>query len=614
MARTNGRAEQAEEHQKPPKASPIKSPPKAKKTKHEGAVRQSVFQSTIFRIVAVIIALVLPINIMTLVLSAIALEKNQEQVSREIQATLEVNAGSFEDMLVRSNRRLTYLIINEADFIALANATTRTQANERGAYLNTVKQDLKTLQWEYDWIDLFYFQFPRVDYVVSAGYPGISFLDCRETIVQASRREEAPAARHEAREVGGVSTLFSLQSWNNANFGVIVNLERLLDKLELADGVQGRYLYFADAQGRALTKAGQAFYEERRTDVQAVQKASRYQVFTVPIADSDLALVEIVDWEMQGEYLPSTIILLMAVSVLMALVVIPLLILYLRREVIRPLNRLVKAIGRIEQGDLDYRITSVREGREFDQINRSFNQMMDQVKALKIDVYDKELEKNNIRMRYLSQQVQPHFILNAMNIIYSCEPEEYPLIQKMVLCITKYFRYIVKVNTAFVTLGQELEHIENYFEIQRARFPGLFSACVECEDALTGAMVPPLLVQNFAENAIKHSLQMGREVDIRVLAQQYQHEGEARMRIFVRDTGPGITDEVLQKIERFKQTQQSQPGLGVGIENAIERLKHLYFDRSVIRFCRNPDGHGTTVEIDLPVHYEGDPKDENTAG
>ncbi len=61
-------------------------------------------------------------------------------------------------------------------------------------------------------------------------------------------------------------------------------------------------------------------------------------------------------------------------------------------------------------------------------------------------------------MRFLSQQIQPHFILNAMNILYSYEKEEYPLIQKMILCLSKYFRYVVNANTDFVklSLGNEI--------------------------------------------------------------------------------------------------------------------------------------------------------------
>lgn len=111
-------------------------------------------------------------------------------------------------------------------------------------------------------------------------------------------------------------------------------------------------------------------------------------------------------------------------------------------------------------------------------------------------------------MRYLSQQIQPHFVLNTLNILYSYEPEEYPLIQKMILCLSKYFRYIVKVHSDFVELSQELAHIKNYFEIQEARYPEQFDYYVESEEGMDDLLIPPLLIQNFTENSIKYAIDM----------------------------------------------------------------------------------------------------------
>ena len=97
-----------------------------------------------------------------------------------------------------------------------------------------------------------------------------------------------------------------------------------------------------------------------------------------------------------------------------------------------PLNQLSSAMKRIEHGDTEFRITEKSAGSEFEQINKNFNRMLDEMSELKIDVYEQQLEKEKIRRCFLSQQIQPHFILNAMNILYSYEQDEYPLIQKMI--------------------------------------------------------------------------------------------------------------------------------------------------------------------------------------
>ena len=267
----------------------------------------------------------------------------------------------------------------------------------------------------------------------------------------------------------------------------------------------------------------------------------------------------------------------------------------------------------IEQGNLDYRISTKKtDGREFDRINQNFNKMMEQVTDLRIDVYEKELAQKNIKMQYLSQQIQPHFILNAMNVLYSYEPEEYELSQKMIKCISKYFRHIVYANDTFVELYQEMEHIQNYFEIQKARFPDMFFAIVEYDEALKTVLIPPLLIQNFTENAIKHSLKIGKKIEIFVIGEKITKDGQDWMRIRIADTGEGISDEALEQIEEFRRTGIAQPKLGVGIQNAIERMKYLYLDNGSIHIERDPHYSGTNIELIVPVKYpkEGEIYDE----
>lgn len=212
-------------------------------------------------------------------------------------------------------------------------------------------------------------------------------------------------------------------------------------------------------------------------------------------------------------------------------------------------------------------------------------------------------------MRFLSQQIQPHFILNTLNILYSYEQEEYPLIQKMILCLAKYFRYIVNANSKFVLLSEEMDHIRNYFEIQQVRYPETFFAYVEYDEEIADCLVPPLLIQNFAENAIKHSLKIGNNIDIFVIGQKY---GEDAVRIRMLDTGEGIDGELLEKIRRFRDTGEPQEGLGVGIQNAVERLQVLYDAKTQFEIVRD-EPHGTRIEIVLPLFHAGDEPDGGEA-
>lgn len=565
-----------------------------------------IFQSTIFRIIAIIIVLVLPINIMTLILSNMVLEKSKEQMVKDVWNTLEWNGTNFENVMKAASKRLTYLSISDSDFISLAKSTENQSRSERGMSLSHVTQTLKSVQLEYPWLDLMYFYFPSVDYLVCNGYPGIPYNACRDRIREVVGGEDTEV-RRETDEIDDVNILLSSNSWNDSCFGVIVNLERLLARFNFGEDTEGRSIFFTNTTETFYTSQGSRLLEEQQMTLEDMRTSGRYEVFSIAIAESDLVLVEVVEWEKQIQNLPFTISILQALSVLLTISVIPLLLIYVRKWMVQPLNRLMRAIRKIEQGELDYRIESIKEGREFEQINHSFNHMMDQVKELKIDVYEKELERKNIKMRYLSQQVQSHFILNIMNILYSYEPEEYPLIQKLILCISKYFRYIVRAEDEFVQLKQEMDHIQNYFEIQKARYPGLFYAIIEYEEELGNALVPPLLIQNFAENAIKHSLKIGNKITIFVIAEYHEEaDGVKKLRIRLADTGDGISDEMIEKIEIFRKTGEVQDGMGVGIRNAIERLEYLYTEETTLRIWRDENYSGTNVEIILPIHHADD--------
>ncbi|MBO5656847.1 MAG: histidine kinase [Agathobacter sp.] len=570
---------------------------------------KSFFKSTVVRIVAMIIVLVLPINIITLVLSGRVLKNNQEQTAIEIQDTLKISNNSLETILNRASRKLLYTSLSHSEFIELANKPL--DNSTQGRLLTFVRKQMSDIKLDYDWIDLMYARFPMNDLTMLEGHPGFDLQSCRELIIEESDKVQQSTQGKQRSwtwrldEVSGNSVLFGFRHWNGTDVGCIINLERLLRKMGLNENLSGRTVFFMNSDGTAYSDAGVALLDNLDTTLQELEKDSRYGVFYSPLSDYDLCLVEVVKWNTESRNLPSYIIFMQVLSILLSVLVLPILLISVRRWIGRPLNALTKAINQVEQGNLEHHIPvgENNQGKEFGQINQNFNHMLDQIEDLKIDMYEKELEQKNIRMKYLSQQIQPHFILNAMNILYSYEPEEYELSQKMIQCISKYFRHIVKANDAFVELDQEMNHIQNYFEIQKARFPELFFAIVEYEESLKRALIPPLLLQNFAENAIKHSLKIGKNIAIYVVGEKIIEDGIPKMRIRIADTGEGISDEILEQIQAFRQTGQRQPGLGVGIVNAIDRLKYLYADKSTIKIERDPHYHGTNVEIILPVVY-----------
>ena len=100
-------------------------------------------------------------------------------------------------------------------------------------------------------------------------------------------------------------------------------------------------------------------------------------------------------------------------------------------------------------------------------------------------------------------------------------------------------------------------------------------------------MISPIKKLTFVENSIKHTLSPGSVVHISVKARK---EKENRVNIRIEDTGCGIPDEVLKKIEEFRKTKLFSRELGIGIQNSIDRLDLLYGDSASLQIFRGEKG------------------------
>ena len=315
-------------------------------------------------------------------------------------------------------------------------------------------------------------------------------------------------------------------------------------------------------------------------------------VIDVPIEDTGYIIRQtLAD---QAVALPQTVQLLQLLAYL-TLLIIPLSWLALRRLIFSPLRELTTAIEEIDRGNTKYRIPAKATSYEFDQLNRQFNRSIEAVANAEAKAYTSQLESERIRIRYLTQQMQPHFVLNTLNLVYSMEPDQYPLMIKTLLCLSRYFRYVAHISEPLVPMEAELEHVKNYFQLQQIRYPDNFTYDIQCPEELLEMLIPPIVIQTFAENAIKHSLVIGvvNHVEVRIeMAKEQLH-------ISIHDTGTGYPDDVLEKIRLFQQTRVRQEGLGLGIQNTIERLELLYGHNAGLSFCNAPKG-GAQVDIFLP--------------
>jgi len=559
-----------------------------------------IFSTSVFRLIFIVIIVVLPINILTLVLSSITIEEVEKQKSLESENALKLYMTQIDGAIQSITVKMHETAINDIDFGRL-NVKEIDGTEEHYRQLQSsvdLSNSFDDILEDNSLITGIYAIFPQKDIsIVNSKYSTYQKPLMNYVNNKVNEKDLDYLKKWEVIKVEDYNLVFIMAQYKNAYYGAWIDLSRLGEKMELNEENQTTIMAFTDDDGaicysnkKDLIKVelDESYMKHDNESYILVQAASKY---------ANLHMIQILSKSQIANALPGILQLLQVFSIV-ALCIIPVLMLALKKWMFTPLNHLSVAMKEIEKGNMDYRIVeSSKVGSEFEQINRNFNHMMHEVSKLKIDVYEEQLVNKDINMRFLSQQIQPHFILNAMNILYSYEPDEYPLIQKMILCLSKYFRYVVNANVDFVRLEQEMEHIKNYFEIQQARYPKTFFAVVEFDEDIRNCLVPPLLIQNFAENAIKHSLQIDNKIDIFVIGQNIDNK---YIRIRMVDTGAGIRDELIEQVETFQRTRINQEGLGVGVQNAIERLDNIYGEEAQFKISKvNP--HGTEVEIIIPL-------------
>lgn len=294
-------------------------------------------------------------------------------------------------------------------------------------------------------------------------------------------------------------------------------------------------------------------------------------------------------------------ILVLAASVLMIGVVF---LTYMKRRLFNPLIYYTKHIAEFQNIELNDHRSPVAE---LNVVNDLILQMNQEIEQLKIDMYEEQLQKQNMKLEYLQSQLKPHFYINCLDIIHNMLRSHKELkAQDFTLELSKFLRSGFQSGTHLVLLGQELDILYSCINIYSLRYEGYFSCSVEGTEGLEDARVPAMLLVTFVENAIKHNVLEMEYFEIRI--QMTREDGHLVIRI--EDTGSGFRTELLALLNEGKniRTQQS---VGIGITNLLDRLEYFYKSDYQIRFY-NQKKHGAGIYLQIPDSRPQQPNGETS--
>ncbi len=198
------------------------------------------------------------------------------------------------------------------------------------------------------------------------------------------------------------------------------------------------------------------------------------------------------------------------------------------------------------------------------------------------------------KLEALQYQVRPHFLFNLLNTLAYLIRTDATKARELTLDLSEFLRYTLAQHDEQTTLGAELEQIERYVDLERARFgEGLcFEITAGDEEMRDWVVVPPLILQPLVENAIRHGARDGK-VDVRV---EVQRDGDWLV-VRVLDDGPGPAAVA----KRAGRVETSRRRGGVGLQNVRERLDRFYHGEAELTLTERSDRLGACAQFRVPV-------------
>ena len=283
-----------------------------------------------------------------------------------------------------------------------------------------------------------------------------------------------------------------------------------------------------------------------------------------------------------------------AVSMLICVIVSVLMSLQLSRTTFRPIGRLHHAIRQVGKNDLDVRVP-VPEGHhdELDELAVQFNSMVVALQHNQQALLENQQALNDAQIRMLQAQLNPHFLCNTLDTMkWISKINQVPQVALMSTNLADILRFCISPDE-FVPLKRELEILSRYIEIQRIRLSDSFVYHADVPQELEACMVPKMLLQPLAENAILHGLDGVEHGEITVSARLLS-DGTLELR--VRDNGHGLPPEL---IGPYRPPEKQNGHLGLFNVDTI--LKKHYGERFGLRLENNMAGSGACIIAVLPA-------------
>ncbi len=575
-----------------------------------------LWSSLRFKITAMLVLILVPLLTFMSYINIYGIDRVKSQTAKSYSDLLSLHAAEIEQKMDELRVYLANLV-----YVDESVATILLHKFESNGYKLT-EEDLlakftKALSF-YDIADMFFIYVQRDDHLAIRGKSSLyvsgnseKYAYLKSNIKRMVKDMKSTGSREwhvsDANGYGVMEKLF--YNSQGIYIGVLVDLNNVIKPLDSINIIEGGYLLGIADKGRwlgdnelpaAILKEAMRKMEQARPEEppQTIKDGkTSYLMVKKQLSIADVGFITIIPEEnlLKEMLLFRKIILLLPFA---ALIILILYMFSIQKVLFGPMKELIKTMRQSAREDLRVKMKE-RGASEFIFIAQAFNQMIGEIRHLKINVYEEKIRTQKAEYKQLQNQIHPHFFANSLNTVYNLAAEgKCESIQKMSQHLAAYSRFVMRPGTSLISLKAELEHVRNYLEIQKFRFTDNLSFDILVDEEMRDFAIPPLVVQTFVENSIIHGFNEWNEpLHIEVRAGFVTTEEGTAMRISIRDNGQGFPEDMLSRLGS-DHWSQAEADRHIGIWNAQRRLKMSFEDRVRISFDnRQPTGASVMMVI-----------------
>jgi hypothetical protein len=209
-------------------------------------------------------------------------------------------------------------------------------------------------------------------------------------------------------------------------------------------------------------------------------------------------------------------------------------------------------------------------------------------KSLLVNIQQKkelENEQLNAELSFLKAQINPHFLFNTLNGIYSLAHSKSDLTEQSILKLSQLLRYVLyDTGNEKIPLSKDLDYISNYIYLQKLRVSKSITINYEILGEHKQLLIAPLLLINFIENAFKHGI---------------SYTGNSIVDVKIKITGRYLALTVRNNITNNQQVDNQG---GIGLINTKRRLDLLYAGKYMLDI--QTDNQNYIVHLKIELDYE----------